>query len=142
MTTSGIEIHRGLSGVYLDRTESCFIDGQVGKLLYRGYNIHDLAEKSTFEEVIYLLLYGKLPTQAELDGFDQGLRAEREIPSEIVEIIDKVKAAHPMDVLRTAVSALAAFRRRSRGPFRRSHHSQGAAPYGKGHDHCGRPRQD
>ena len=55
--------------------------------------------------MIYLLLYGKLPTQAELDSFDQGLRAEREIPSEIVEIIDKVKAAHPMDVLRTAVSA-------------------------------------
>lgn len=109
MTTSGIEIHRGLSGVYLDRTESCFIDGQVGKLLYRGYNIHDLAEKSTFEEVIYLLLYGKLPTQAELDSFDQGLRAEREIPSEVVEIIDKIQAAHPMDVLRTAVSALSAF---------------------------------
>ena len=109
MTTSGIEIHRGLSGVYLDRTESCFIDGQIGKLLYRGYDIHDLAEKSTFEEVVYLLLYGKLPTQAELDGFDQGLRAEREIPSEVVEIIDKVKAAHPMDVLRTAVSAMAAF---------------------------------
>ena len=109
MTTSGIEIHRGLSGVYLDRTQSCFIDGQIGKLLYRGYDIHDLAEKSTFEEVVYLLLYGKLPTQAELDDFDKGLRAEREIPSEVVEIIDKIKAAHPMDVLRTAVSALAAF---------------------------------
>ena len=52
---SGIEIRRGLMNVYFDRTESCLVDGEIGKLLYRGYNIHDLAEKSTFEEVMYLL---------------------------------------------------------------------------------------
>lgn len=109
MATKQVEIHRGLSGVYFDRSESCFIDGEVGKLLYRGYDIHDLAEKSTFEEVIYLLLFGKLPTRAELDAFDKQLRADRELPTEILEIIDIVKAGHPMDVLRTAVSALSAY---------------------------------
>ncbi len=109
MATKQVEIHRGLSGVYFDRSESCFIDGEVGKLLYRGYDIHELAEKSTFEEVIYLLLFGKLPTRTELDALDKQLRADRELPTDILEIIDKVKAGHPMDVLRTAVSALSAY---------------------------------
>ena len=107
--TGQIEIRRGLKDVYLDTTEASFIDGEVGKLLYRGYSIHDLAEQSTFEEVSYLLLYGKLPTRAELKAFDAGLRADRSIPKEVVAIIDMVKASHPMDVLRTGVSALAAF---------------------------------
>lgn len=108
-TTGRVELHRGLSGVYLDRTESCFIDGTEGKLLYRGYDIHDLAEKSTFEEVIYLLLFGKLPNRKELDGLNAQLRASRSLPAEIYDIITMVQRAHPMDVLRTAVSALAAF---------------------------------
>jgi citrate synthase len=103
------EIYKGLKDVYLDTTESSFIDGQVGKLLYRGYNIHDLAEKSTFEEVIYLLLYGKLPNQAELSAFDQVLRANRRIPDEVIQVLDLVKASHPMDALRTGISALSAF---------------------------------
>ena len=107
--TEQIEIRRGLKDVYLDTTEASFIDGDVGKLLYRGYSIHDLAKQSTFEEVSYLLLYGKLPTRAELEAFDAGLRADRGIPKEVVAIIDMVKAAQPMDVLRTGVSALAAF---------------------------------
>ena len=103
------KIHRGLTGVYFDRTQSCFIDGTVGKLLYRGYDIHDLAEKSTFEEVTYLLLYGKLPNRKELDVFDAQLRTDRGLPTEVIEIIDKVKKGHPMDVLRTGISALSAF---------------------------------
>jgi citrate synthase len=109
MTTQEIEIRRGLNGVYLDTTEASFIDGAVGTLLYRGYNIHDLAEKSTFEEVAYLLLYGKLPTRQELDDLNATLVAARPIPDEIYRIIELVKDAHPMDVLRTAVSALSAF---------------------------------
>jgi len=104
-----VRIYRGLRDVYVDTTEASFIDGATGKLLYRGYNIHDLAEKSTFEEVIYLLLYGKLPTRAQLEGLDQTLRSSRAIPPEVVEVIRLVQRAHPMDVLRTAVSALAAF---------------------------------
>ncbi|MBI2171396.1 MAG: citrate (Si)-synthase [Chloroflexi bacterium] len=107
--TNKVEIRRGLMGVYFDRTDSCFIDGTIGKLLYRGYDIHELAEKSTFEEVIYLLLNGKLPTRRELDGFDRQLRADRDIPDDVLDIINKVKDGHPMDVLRTAVSALSAY---------------------------------
>src|SRR3972149_8278249 len=95
------EIHEGLKGVYFATSEASFIDGEVGKLLYRGYDIHDLAEKSTFEEVVYLLLYGKLPTRRELDAFDAKLRADRGLPKEVIEVIDRVKGSHPMDVLRT-----------------------------------------
>ena len=103
------EIMKGLKDVYLDTTESSFIDGQEGKLLYRGYDIHDLAEKSTFEEVIYLLLYGALPTTSELQDFDGVLRDNRRIPDEVIQVLDLVKTSHPMDALRTGISALAAF---------------------------------
>ena len=103
------EIMKGLKDVYLDTTESSFIDGQIGKLLYRGYDIHDLAEKSTFEEVIYLLLYGALPTRPQLQEFDNTLRANRRLPDEVIQVLDLVKASHPMDALRTGISALAAF---------------------------------
>jgi len=103
------QIMKGLKDVYLDTTESSFIDGQEGKLLYRGYNIHDLAEKSTFEEVVYLLLYGSLPTKQQLEEFDSTLRANRRIPDEVIQVLELVKASHPMDALRTGVSALAAF---------------------------------
>jgi len=109
MSTDGITLHRGLSGVYFDRTETTFIDGKAGKLLYRGYNIHDLAGVSTFEETSCLLMHGELPTQAQLDDFDATLKANREIPSEVVNIIRAVQNDHPMSVLRTAVSALSAF---------------------------------
>ena len=103
------EIRKGLKDVYLDTTTASFIDGEEGKLLYRGYNIHDLAEKSTFEEVIYLLLYGKLPTRQELEAFDRILRANRHIPDEVIQVLDLVKSSHPMDALRTGISALSAF---------------------------------
>ena len=103
------QIMKGLKDVYLDKTESSFIDGQEGKLLYRGYNIHDLAEKSTFEEVVYLLLYGSLPTKQQLGEFDATLKANRRIPDEVIQVLDLVRASHPMDALRTGVSALAAF---------------------------------
>ena len=102
-------IVKGLKDVYLDTTEASFIDGQVGKLLYRGYDIHDLAEKSTFEEVIYLLLYGDLPNAQQLADFDAELRANRRIPDEVVQVLDLVQASHPMDALRTGISALSAF---------------------------------
>ena len=103
------EIFKGLKDVYLDTTESSFIDGQEGKLLYRGYNIHDLAEKSTFEEVVYLLLYGALPTVSQLQEFDGVLKANRRIPDEVIQVLDLVKTSHPIDALRTGISALAAF---------------------------------
>ena len=104
-----IEIHRGLKGVYFERSATTFIDGKAGELRYRGYSIHDLAEHSTFEETAYLLLYGELPTSAQLKEFDDHLKAARHLPHEIITIIETLKAAHPMDVMRTCVSALAAF---------------------------------
>ena len=106
MAGQDIDIKRGLRGVYLDTTEASFVDGEAGKLLYRGYNIHDLAEKSTFEEVTYLLLHGSLPSRRQLDDFDTALRAARPIPKEVVEVLRLVKDSHPMDALRTGVSAL------------------------------------
>jgi citrate synthase len=104
-----IKIQRGLRGVYFDRSPCTFIDGKAGDLRYRGYSIHDLAEQSTFEETARLLLYGELPTKAELTAFTGELKAARQLPGAIYEIIRTVKSGHPMDVLRTAASALSAF---------------------------------
>lgn len=102
-------IMRGLKDVYFERSAVTSIDGRAGDLRYRGYSIHDLAEHSTFEETAFLLLKGELPTRAELAAFRQVLIEARELPGPVVDIIRMVKTAHPMDVLRTAASALAAF---------------------------------
>ena len=104
-----IEIHRGLKGVYFDRSRVCYIDGRAGELRYRGYSIHDLAQHSTFEEACHLLLKGELPTRAQLESFTAELKAARRLPEGVLEIVRAVRTAHPMDVLRTGVSALAAF---------------------------------
>ncbi len=104
-----IEIQRGLKGVYFDRSRVCYIDGRAGELRYRGYSIHDLAGRSAFEETCYLLLKGELPTRAQLDAFAAELKAARALPAQIYDVIRLVRSAHPMDVLRTAVSALATF---------------------------------
>jgi len=104
-----IEIHRGLKGVYFDRSQVCFIDGRAGELSYRGHSIHDLAQRSSFEETCYLLLKGELPKRSELTAFDAELKAARVLPEPVYDVIRAVRHAHPMDVLRTAVSALAAF---------------------------------
>src|SRR5215216_5567688 len=102
------KVHRGLKGIYFERSAISFIDGKAGELRYRGYSIHDLAEHSTFEETCYLLFHGELPTKDVLAGFAAELKAARVLPREVLEVIALVKGAHPMDVLRTAVSALAA----------------------------------
>jgi citrate synthase len=108
-TAEAIKIHRGLKGVYFDRSPCTFIDGKAGELRYRGYSIHDLAENSTFEETAWLLLYGELPSAQELAGFDAELKRARKLPPPVLDIVRAIKDAHPMDVLRTGVSALAAF---------------------------------
>ncbi len=102
------DIRRGLRDVYIDRTLSSFIDGKKGQLLYRGFNIDDLAENSCFEETAYLLLYGELPSASQLSGFDHLLKSSRSIPSEILQVLNIVKTSHPMDALRTAISASSA----------------------------------
>jgi citrate synthase len=108
-TPEAIKIHRGLRGVYFDRSPCTFIDGKAGDLRYRGYSIHDLAEKSTFEETAWLLLYGDLPTAQQLVDFDMQLKSARKLPAPVLDIMRMIKDTHPMDVLRTSVSALAAF---------------------------------
>ncbi len=106
--TENVKINRGLKGVYFERSGVSDIDGAGGKLTYRGYSIHDLATQSTFEEVCYLLIHGELPNAGELAVFDARLKAARTLPPAIHDIIAACKHGHPMDVLRTAVSALAA----------------------------------
>jgi citrate synthase len=106
MSTSTVA-PKGLEGIVAANSSICYIDGEAGVLAYRGIDIHELAENSTFEEVCYLLWFGKLPKRAELDDLSQKLAAERKIDPAIFAAIAKVpKTATPMEVLRTAVSAL------------------------------------
>ncbi len=98
---------KGLEGIVIAQTQKSKVQGDIGKLQYHGYNIMDLAEKASFEEVIYLLWNNKLPNKAELEAFKQELGPERELPAEAVELMKLLpKDAHPMGVLRTVVSAL------------------------------------
>jgi citrate synthase len=96
-----------LSGVVVAQSAVSSIDPDEGVLMYRGYDIADIAEHSTYEEVAYLLLHGDLPTGDELAEFE-ALLSERDLPPDVAELIDRAAdRALPMDVLRTAVSALA-----------------------------------
>lgn len=108
MPDEGTRVHRGLKGVCFERSPTTFIDGRKGELRYRGYSIHDLAANSTFEETAYLLLKGDLPARADHDAFVSQLRADRMLPDPVYDLIRAFRDAHPMDVLRTAVSALGA----------------------------------
>jgi len=108
LTTNDAPIKaRGLEGVIALESELSFIDGQKGELIYRGYDIHDLADGACFEEVVYLLANGSLPTQDELENLQQELRSERALPAPVLDLLRNAPDdAHPMAVLRTAVSAL------------------------------------
>ncbi len=104
------EVQHGLEDVVALESRICFIDGKGGRLIYQGYDIRDLAAQSTFEEVAYLLWYGRLPTATQLRDLKDRLVQLRAIPEGVTEIIDRIpKDSSPMDVLRTAVSALAVF---------------------------------
>jgi citrate synthase len=98
---------KGLEGVVATTSSICYIDGDQGVLAYRGYDIHDLAEHSTFEEVCHLLWFGRLPNAGELKSLKQRIAEERMLDASIISLLRGVpKSAIPMDVLRTAVSAL------------------------------------
>ncbi len=102
-TTTG----KGLEGIVAANSGICWIDGEAGVLAYRGIDIHELAQKSTFEETTYLLWNGKLPTASEQAIFDRALAASRLIDPRIVEMLRSFPStATPMEILRTAVSAL------------------------------------
>lgn len=97
----------GLHGHVAGKTSLCTVGVSGSGLTYRGYDVKDLAETCEFEEVAYLLLKGELPTQVQLDDYKTILRANREIPQALREVLEKIPAsAHPMDVMRTGVSVL------------------------------------
>jgi citrate synthase len=101
---------KGLEGVVAATSSICFIDGEKGILAYRGIDIHELAQYSTFEEVCYLLWFGKLPTAKELADFQVQLAAERKLHPDIIKLLKSLpSSAPPMEVLRTAVSALSMY---------------------------------
>ncbi len=104
---SEVVVAHGLEGIVANSSELSDVQGQEGKLYYRGYHIDDLVEKTSFEEVIYLLHRGKLPNRHELDFLTQTLRAKRSLPEGVIEFLKHApKDANPMDVLRTGVSML------------------------------------
>jgi citrate synthase len=107
MSTTPTAPKKGLEDVVAGESSICYIDGQKGVLAYRGIDIHELADHSTFEETCYLLWHGKLPTRVELDDLRRKLAIERKIDPAIFDMMRKFpKHALPMEVLRTAVSAL------------------------------------
>ena len=114
MTVPSTEIHfllmsdfsPGLEGVLAARTVISMVDGQNGRLVYRGYVIADLAEDMSYEEVVYLLWHGELPTRGQLDEISEKLRSHRNLNSAAQAALKALAPdTHPMDVLRTVVSA-------------------------------------
>jgi citrate synthase len=100
----------GLRGVKVADTRISDVDGEKGILIYRGFNIVDLARASTYEEVSFLLLNDRLPTRQELEGFRQELVSERAVPGVVLEFMRMMpNSAHPMDILQSAVPMLASF---------------------------------
>ena len=107
MSTDANVVKAGLEGIVATQSEISDVDGVQGRLIYRGYDIHDLAEHATFEEVIYLLWNGDLPNKNRLDELKHQLAADAALPAEVATLLDQVpRTANPMDMLRTAVSAL------------------------------------
>ena len=103
------EIKKGLAGVVVDETAISKVNPETNSLLYRGYPVQQLAARCTFEEVAYLLWYSELPNEAQLAEFESHERSLRAMNPIVRRVIDELPiTAHPMDVVRTAVSVLGA----------------------------------
>ncbi|SHG43120.1 citrate synthase [Halobaculum gomorrense] len=104
------ELKRGLEGVLVAESDLSFIDGDEGKLVYRGYAIEDLAEHASYEETLYLLWNGELPTASELSAFEEAMSAERGLDDDTLETVTRLAEAdeEPMAAMRTAASSLSA----------------------------------
>ncbi|MBH0009933.1 bifunctional 2-methylcitrate synthase/citrate synthase [Salinibacterium sp. SWN1162] len=103
------EIRKGLAGVIADTTAISKVNPETNSLLYRGYPVQELAEKCTFEEVAYLLWHGELPNGEQLEAFQASERAQRHLDAHTKRVIDELPlTAHPMDVVRSAVSVIGA----------------------------------
>ena len=104
-----VTIYKGLAGVVADYTAISKVNAETNSLLYRGYPVQELAAKKSFEEVAWLLWKGELPTKSELEGFLKQERAQRALDKNVKVVIDELPlTAHPMDVVRTAVSVIGA----------------------------------
>jgi len=100
----------GLRGVKVADTRISDVNGEKGTLIYRGYNIVDLARSSTFEEVSFLLLNDRLPTREELVSFQKELTSEREVPDAVLVLMRMMpKSTHPMDMLQASIPILASY---------------------------------
>ena len=105
--TAATAIAKGLEGVIIGDSSICMIDGNAGRLIYRGYNIHDLAANLSFEEVAYLLWNGDLPTRMQLGDLNKLLSMERPLPADLKATIRNLpRSSNTLDVLRTAISTL------------------------------------
>ena len=103
------QIFKGLAGVVVDATAISKVNPETNSLLYRGYPVQELAASKSFEEVAWLLWHGELPTAAELAGFQKSERSQRALDANVKRVIDELPlTAHPMDVVRTAVSVIGA----------------------------------
>ncbi|MDA3790989.1 MAG: citrate (Si)-synthase [Desulfobacula sp.] len=101
-------INKGLRGVTVASTKISDVDGQAGKLIYRGYLVQDIAERTSFEEVAYLLLFEKLPDKKELESFTRCLKEAREIPYEVIQALKTMPVnSLPMDILQSSIPMLA-----------------------------------
>jgi citrate synthase len=100
----------GLEDVVAATSSICFLDGKQGRLLYRGYDIHDLVEHASFEEVLYLLWHEDLPSPSQLAELEARLANVRDIPEPVLQLLQSLpKTATPMEVLRTTTSAISAY---------------------------------
>ena len=100
----------GLEGVPVTNSSICDIDGQTGKLLYRGYSIEELAQKSSFLETAFLLIWGELPTAAELRDFEQEVQMHRRLSFRVRDMMKCFPASgHPMDALQSSAASLGLF---------------------------------
>jgi citrate synthase len=103
-------VDRGLEGVVVGRTDLSNVEGEAGRLTYRGFDVHDLALHASFEEICYLLLFGQLPNKYQLADLNVRLTANRMLPQPLIDWMQSMpRDAWPMDVLRTMVSGLALF---------------------------------
>ena len=112
MSVGAEQVIAGLEGVLAGESSITFLDGLADPsvLEYRGYNIHDIAETTTFEEIAYLVLFGALPNKTELTAFEDELKAARELPPQVIQTIEALpKGIHPMAAFRTIVSTLGCY---------------------------------
>ncbi len=100
----------GLEDVVAGTSDICFIDGKEGRLVYSGYDIHDLVKHGSFEETVYLLWHNRLPSKAELETLEQTLTSQAAVPEPVISMLEAMpKGAEPMEMLRTAVSAMSVY---------------------------------